>query len=82
MTHSNLIVDILNLQTRHILPQFHVACSNYFSTTTTDAIECLFNPETCYNNAWCTVCESGLKQTLDHFDEEGNHIDLPELHDV
>lgn len=66
----------------NVSPQCHVVHDDLFSTAPNAAPGVGCNLDAFDAESWKTLCDSGLEQTLDHFDEEtGRPIDLPELHD-
>ena len=67
-THSSLVSRVLNLQTGHVSPQYHVVIDDLFTTVPNADQGGLFDVADFDATTWNRLMETGYKQ---HLDEDG-----------
>jgi hypothetical protein len=81
--HSSLIGRILNIRTGHVSPQYHVVYDDLFSTVPNAESGGILDTDSFNADNWTRLITStGSERHVDQeFDERGNRVRLPELHD-
>lgn len=81
MEHSSTIGWILNLQTGHVSPQYHVVYDNLFTTVPNSDFGGLIDPHSFNPDHWARLLETGHDRlAFQEFDDDGKPIPLPPLH--